>query len=470
MQGTFTQRTYHRLTASLSRLNGELLLLAACTLLAAALRLYRLGEWSLWEDEAFTLSSKEDGFTFSFWRRPLSLTLIRLAVSALGASEWSARLVPALIGVLSIPALYYLVRRMFSPRAALLFAGLLSVSTWHLYWSQNARFYSLLILFYTAALFLFFIALEEDRPALFLLSFLCLGLAARERLIALFLLPVVLGYILLVALLPFEKPRGLKLANLALFFGPGILLGAFFAGPFLGNLPQWFEGFGRVNTTPFWILGGVLAYTGVPVVLGAAVGTVVLLGRRRRAALFFGLGAALPLLGVMFLSLFQYAANRYVFVSVTSWILLAGLFLDQHFRHPEKSVRLLAGGLLAVMLLSALSDNYLYYFHQNGNRADWRAAFRYIDARLEPGDWVVATDTDLGDYYLGRSVIGMENFQPGMLEGRQQRVWFIEDLTLAERYPGAEAWIKENARLMEVFDVAVQARRFTMRVYTYESR
>jgi len=470
MQGIFTQKTNHRLFASLSRLNGELLLLAACTLLAAALRLFRLGEWSLWEDEAFTLSSKEDGFTFSFWRRPLSLALIRLAVSALGSSEWAARLIPALIGALSIPILYYLVRRMFNPRAALLFAALLSLSTWHLYWSQNVRFYSLLILFYTAALFLFFIALEEDRPALFLLSFLCLGLAARERLIALFLLPVVLGYILLLWLLPFEKPRGLKLSNLALFFGPGALAGVFFAGPFLADLPGWFQGFGRVNTTPFWILAGVLAYTGLPVVLGAAAGAAVLLARRQRAALFFGLGAALPLLGVMTLSLFQYAANRYVFVSVTSWILLASLFLDQYFQHPEKTVRLLTAGILALMLLNALSDDYLYFFHQNGNRADWRAAFRYIEARLEPDDWVVATDTDLGDYYLGRTVIGMENFRPGWLRDRQQRVWFIEDLTLSERYPEARALIKENARLMEVFDVSMQARIFTMRVYLYESR
>lgn len=470
MQGIFIQKTYQRFSAYVSKLNVELLLLASLTLLAAALRLFRLGEWSLWEDEAFTLSNKEDGFTFSFWRQPLSQTLIRLAVSALGSSEWSARLVPALIGVLTIPILYYLVRRMFTPRLALLFACLLSVSTWHLYWSQNVRFYSLLFLFYTASLFLFFIALEEDRPVLFLLSFLCLGLAARERLIALFLLPVVLGYLLLIALLPFEKPRGLKLSNLALFFGPGILLGVFFAGPFLVNLPGWFQGFGRVNTTPVWILAGVLAYIGIPVVLGAASGAAVLLGRRNRAALFFSLGAVVPLLAVMLVSLFQYAANRYVFVSVSSWILLASLFLDLYFQHPEKIVRFLAGVLLSVMLLSAFSDNFLYFFHQNGNRADWRAAFRFIEARLEPDDWVVATDTDLGDYYLGRRVIGMENFRPEMLEDRRLRVWFIEDLTLPERYPEAEAWIKKNARLVEVFDVTFQARRFTMRVYLYARR
>src|SRR5437773_2068038 len=86
----------------------ELGLLLAIILLAAWLRLYRLGDWSLWGDEEFTLRFADDGF-----RAPFSSALIFWTVRALGVSEWSGRLVPALIGIATVPVLYLPVRRIF---------------------------------------------------------------------------------------------------------------------------------------------------------------------------------------------------------------------------------------------------------------------------------------------------------------------------------------------------------------------
>ena len=83
------------------------------------LRFYRLGVWSLWGDEVFTLTGKEDGFNFSLLRRSLASDLIWATTSALGMSEWSARLVPVIVGVLSIPVLYFMVRKSFGARIAL---------------------------------------------------------------------------------------------------------------------------------------------------------------------------------------------------------------------------------------------------------------------------------------------------------------------------------------------------------------
>ena len=37
-------------------------------LIAAALRFYKLGEWSFWQDEVFTIGGREDGFNYNIFR------------------------------------------------------------------------------------------------------------------------------------------------------------------------------------------------------------------------------------------------------------------------------------------------------------------------------------------------------------------------------------------------------------------
>ena len=163
----------HALTlpAALDRPGVQLVALAIIVAIAAFLRFYKLGAWSFWGDEMLTIIDVPDGFNYALLRRSLMLSTILAVIGELGVSEWSARLAPALVGVLSVPVLYYPVRRMLGPAVALLFALLLAVSPWHLYWSQNARYFILLLLFYPLALLFLYFGLHERR-----ISFSLLGL------------------------------------------------------------------------------------------------------------------------------------------------------------------------------------------------------------------------------------------------------------------------------------------------------
>ena len=437
------------------------------------LRFYRLGAWSLWGDEVFTLTGKEDGFNFSLLRRSLASDLIRATTSALGVSEWSARLVPAIVGVLSIPVLYFMIRKIFGARVALFSAGLLAISTWHIYWSQNARFYTLLLLFYTLSMLAFYIGMEADNPWWVAGSLVFLGLAVRERLIALVFVPVVVVYLLALKFLPGEKPSGWRLRNLAIFFAPGLVLALLVAGPFLRNLPGWFAGFGRINNNPIWILAGVVYYVGLPVVCaGLAGGIYCLLERRRdgrfyRAALFFGLGAVLPLVAIMGASIFQYSANRYIFVSLTSWIILAGLALEALFTLLPENRGILAFGVLVLLFASLLSEDVLYFQYQNGNRDNWKSAFAYVQAHLRPGDQVISANPEVARYYLGELTGGFQTLDTSTLDSKG-RTWFVEDLNVGELFPDKLVWLEQNARLVANFDVHAYARVFIMRVYLYD--
>ena len=437
-------------------------------LVGAFLRIYKLGEWSFWGDEMFTISGREDGFNYNVLRQSLSQTLIQAVTAVNGVNEWNARIVPAMIGILTIPILFFMVRTLFDTPTALLAAALLALSPWHLYWSQNARFYAALLLFYSLALFFFYLGMEHDKPSYLLLCVIFLGLAAKERLLALFFVPVILFYILLLYLLRFEKPRGWHSRNMAIFGLPLLIGGIFFAGPYVLNLPAWMSGFGFASNSPIWLAGSFAYYVGLPVMcLGCASGLYLLM-QKNRAGLLIGVNALVPLLLLMTISPFHYTANRYVFISLPSWLILAAVASVTLFKNANGSLKLFTLGTLLVLLVHPINEDVLYYFFQNGNRDNWKDAFAYVEEHRVSSDLVATSNLGLANYYLsGPSIILREiNFE--QVEAGDQRIWFVEDMTSSERFPKYHDWLTRNAQLVSIDDVPFQARIFTMRVYLFD--
>ncbi len=442
--------------------------LLSIILLAAVLRFYKLGEWSFWGDELITVDRADGGFFYNgIFFMSVSRALTFVTLNLFGISEWSARLPAALVGVVSIPILYFPIRKIFGPATGLVAVLLLAVSPWHLYWSQNARFYTVLLLFYTLSLLTFYIGIEEDRPRYLLLSMLFLGLAIAERLSSLLLMPVIVSYLVIIMILPFKKPTGLRLRNLALFFAPGLLAGILLALPYLRDPSRWWSTMAWINNNPFWLLAGVVYYIGIPTICIGGLGGLYLLMKKDRAALLLLLGAIVPLAAVMAISLFQYTANRYLFITVTSWLILAALGAKELFGHMQGTAKVLAIGALATLLLSPLSENLLYYQYQNGNRDNWKGALAYVAQQKGPDDVVVVPNQLLGEYYLDKSIIPMAKLDLSTLQG-DNRVWFVEDMNVAAKWPHVLDWIHGNTIQMAQMDVHVQARTYKMRVYLYD--
>ena len=451
-----------------SKSRNQYILLGAIVLLAGVLRFYKLGEWSFWIDEMITVNAAQDVSGFDYATQPIYLALINLALSSLGINEWSARLVPALVGVLTILILYFPIRRIFGPVVALLSSLFLAVSTWHLYWSQNVRFYSLLLLFYSLALFFFYFGIEEDRPSYLLLSMFILGLASRERMTALFLIPVAGTYLLLLKILPFEKPPGFRPRNLALLIIPSLILGLVFALPYLRQPTIWVDTFSRINNSPLWIASGIVYYIGLPIFCMGTMGAIYLLRRKDRASLLLSIGALFPLITTMCVSLFFYAANRYIFVSLMSWIVLASVAVRELYNQTQRGPTILAVGVLLLLTLSPLSEDVLYYQFQNGNRTDWKTAFEFIRDHKAEDDLIVSADPELGTFYLEEEAIGMEGLEVSHLVGHGERVWFVEDMNVEQRFPDLHSWILGKTQLVANIDVHVRARNFKMRIYLYD--
>jgi mannosyltransferase len=128
------------------------LILAAVVGLAAWLRLSNLTAQSLWWDEVVSWQqSRLDlaGLIAATARDnypPLQNILIHISMLAFGETEFGLRLPSALLGIANVLGIYWLGTMLGGRRAGLIAAGLLALSGYHIWYSQEARMYALLAL------------------------------------------------------------------------------------------------------------------------------------------------------------------------------------------------------------------------------------------------------------------------------------------------------------------------------------
>lgn len=126
-------------------------------MLGFVLRIYDLGAESIWFDEAFSAKVVNiSGLTQLEWilsggkgyepNPPLYFILLHLWAKVFGDSEFSLRLLSAVLGSASIFALYSFGKLLFNRRTAVIAALIIAVSVFHIQFSQEARSYSLTVL------------------------------------------------------------------------------------------------------------------------------------------------------------------------------------------------------------------------------------------------------------------------------------------------------------------------------------
>lgn len=133
---------------------GASLILSLLTLIGLLSRAYRLCHYPVWLDEATTYHVAKHGIMAmlrifdkpSFIKDPPIYYFITHIFLALSDSTASLRMSALLFGVAGIPAIYLLGKGLAGKRAGFFAAFLLILSSFHLYYSQEARAYTLLLL------------------------------------------------------------------------------------------------------------------------------------------------------------------------------------------------------------------------------------------------------------------------------------------------------------------------------------
>lgn len=458
----------NRITSSLDKIENnraiQYTLLIGIVMLAAVLRFYKISEWGFWIDEVYTIN-RATGDLGSIVI-PVSTRLIRIALSLLGTSEFSARFVPGFLGLISIPIFFFPIRKLTDGSTALLAVLLLALAPWHIFWSQNARFYTALMLFYGLAGLCWFIWLEEENSWYMILAVILIGFAMLERGTTLFILPVLIVYLIALMILPVEKPAGLSWRNLVIFFTPLILLGlvvVFSTGSHYSFLAKIY---GHQHN-PIRVTLSVIYDVGLPLFIFAIIGGVYLIYKKNRLGLFLLAGVLVPLVLLAIMAPFTQAFSRYVFQTLPFWVILGAMAIKALIDNAANTGKYLVLGVALLLVADSFSQDFLYFNYQNGNREDFKGAFEVIAGDKQPGDMIVSGWPELGNYYLDESVINPVDIKDEDISNSNNRVWFVVDNRSG--FPSKlQSWIEMNSQLIEVRDVYIPGKLMKMRVYLYQ--
>jgi len=165
----------------------------ALVFLALILRLHSLGAESLWLDEATSLFlARMDISTLTAWTAhdihpPLYYALLHLWL-VFGESEFALRSLSVVAGVFGVAGIFLLANTLFDKTTALLAALLLSVSPFHLWYSQEVRMYALVTTLTLFASWYLALALNNQRRRHWTGYVICSTLALYTHYYAFFLI------------------------------------------------------------------------------------------------------------------------------------------------------------------------------------------------------------------------------------------------------------------------------------------
>lgn len=168
----------------LNKYKYELLVLII-TLIGGCMRIYHLTDQSLWLDEVFTYNVAQLSFV-QIWNFTVSTFdvhptifywLEHIALLVFGNTTFALRIFPAIFGTLTIPLFYYIGRELTDSKPfGILMSVILTITTFHIYHSQDARMYSLYVFFFSLALYYLIKFYHSNKVTHSLIAFLCVAL------------------------------------------------------------------------------------------------------------------------------------------------------------------------------------------------------------------------------------------------------------------------------------------------------
>ncbi|MCU1472370.1 glycosyltransferase family 39 protein, partial [Amnibacterium sp.] len=212
--------------------------------------------------EAFLYGSSDAGNSITVDKPPASLWVMALSVRIFGLSTWSILLPEALMGVATVALVYLIVRRRFSPGAALIAGAATAITPVAVLMFRFNNPDALLVLLVTLATYLTLRGIEDGRARWVLWAGVAIGFGFLTKQLQAFLVVPVLGGVYL-----FAAPRriGVRLAHLAGALGTLVLAAGWWVAivelvpanlrPFIGGsqtndfleLTFGYNGFGRLT-------------------------------------------------------------------------------------------------------------------------------------------------------------------------------------------------------------------------------
>ncbi len=455
------------------------LLLFGIIAVAIFLRFWRLGDWGFDSDEIFML--RDSLVVKPRNPRPLMYLLNHYVInSVLPLNEFSLRLLPAFFGVLGIPVFYLMTRRLVGTRAALFGAFLIAVSGLHVFYSQFARYWTLVFLLCSIYPYAVYLGLRERNRRLLLLGIATAGLAVLAHPASVLpsggLVLWMLGtYVRKARLQSLWRERSVRWALAVV-----ALLAAGAAVRFIPLLRAWIWQRDTVPRGEFLLhlpmtpgvkqILYVFAYVeslSLALFLTGVLGLYLLWrGRDRSLALLLTCMFVFPIAFLVLLSFRTPVSTFYLVPTLPIMFIAAGVLLD-HIAGVDWGLRprWLVAAVLSVLIVAAGAPTLISQY-RDGRRYDFRGAAHWLQEKIAPGDVVVSDQSEVTTYYLaGRKAERLVADPPRLTrtveslpDGRS--LWIIAPYSAQgghrtnPKLGGLKSWIYDNCRLRHVVGVA----------------
>ena len=478
-----------------------LLVLGLIVLIGGVLRFYGLDQKSLWLDEMASVRDSESLASVIRGGHPPLYFFILYLFRHMGTNEVILRLPSAIFGVLTIALSYKVGKLFFGTKEGLVGAFLLSISTFHVYYSQEARMYTLLAFLSLLSLFFFYKSITENRKSLWLGFVLSTLLTLYTHYFGVFVVFVeIVIFILMTTKSKFptkSKSKGIGKRTFLMFILSIMTLSVFYV-PFL----YWkLDGFisllapGTQNASgssrpplelsfivkvfsefsggsPF-SYGGPLLYLFLFFFLGGCVLSIKKY-KEKLALMLLWMVLPIPLLFLASTRLIVYSEPRYLIYVLPVYLLIISKGITSipeylltvskrktmrahvtsliPVRNPK--IPYVAVFLMATVFAGSSITPLLGYY--NEEKRDWRAVARYLEAKSQPDDVVVVDPGYLTlpfSYYFSNpknvsvqktygSVSALET-----IYYRYSRVWYITNRARTEMIE----WLNQHSLWKKTF-------------------
>ncbi|MGQ9492177.1 MAG: glycosyltransferase family 39 protein [Anaerolineae bacterium] len=413
----------HQFWTNLALKRREWISLLLILIIGALLRLYALSAESFYFDEVYSVWAARHsiGWLFSLSTQrifpPLYYMLLHFWL-VFGESEFSVRLLSVTLGLISIVGVYTLAKQLFDAQVGLLSALLLTISPLHLWYSQEARMYILVLTLGLYSAYFMLLALQKGQYWHWLAYVLSTAMAMNTHYFILFLAAFENVYVLYAILRRrvhsgFWRPWLLSQVAIGLLSAVG-LAGIFSAesGYWWGLLdvwhgaPTWRDLVGTLFKFSFGaqVSSRVFYWVGLPL-FGFAAAWSLIDFRRKRMVLsvddgwvFCFLYLALPIGTVFVISQFRsFWILRYIFPFLPPYCIIVARGIS---RMPGRIWPALMAITIVWASLWPIANIYRYE-----QKESWRAVVQYIASQEGPGDFIFMVDEDVWlpfeHYYRG---------------------------------------------------------------------
>ena len=455
----------------------QIVMLSVIVTFGAVLRFWNLGQWSFWIDEVFSVRDAQN-LSFNSLQsipNPIPYLAVKLSILIGGNTEWGSRLIPCIVGIVSIPAVFGLGRTLYNWRVGLFSSAFVACASWHLFWSQNARYPAFTFLFAVLTAWCFYLSLEQDSTLLMIGALACCLCLILSHTLSVVIVPALAVYAVICLI---EKPSRKRWLNLLIFFIPFTLPVFVLAFPEVRG--YLFSGWGRNEwqRSPLYIVLTLVQGVSVPIAVTAFFGGIITLFNKPTR--FLICYAGVPLVLFLIASQLQNVAGYYLFWTTAGYFILAGVACEQVWKRVESKTARMIGILVpCVLVVTLLSQDYLYFKIENGGRPKWREAFAAIQTQKQPNDKVVLSEPEMGKYYLpeltpiyiGGLLDNLEAFEKAWEDSGRDRLWFVVDVASFNVFDANEkvrSWIRQRGHLVKTLPAFSRAKDRTIHIYLLE--